>query len=154
MHSFVPSKRKGNVGEKFVDELYKQKGYVTSFLSIKDQKEYGYDIKAEKDNKVLKIEVKTEFYTNNIFFETNVGAKKGWTQKYSSTTNVLIHWYFPLLNELIIYPAKYLSLISFESFPQKTIKDKRTNNAIEVIGYLIPISYIKSLKHSQVLSFN
>lgn len=146
MYTWKETLAKGQKGEKVIKDYFESIGYNCSFLSIKNQKKYGFDILAKKDIESLYIEVKTEYYaakSNNIFFETKVDGKLGWCLKYSPSSKVTICWYFPHSKEIALYPAKDLCKISYNDFPKKEVLNN-WGRLVRAEGHLIPISYLKN----------
>lgn len=141
IHTFVTANQKGKYGEYYIANYLVKKGYTIEFKNTK-----YYDLVVRKDTEEYKLEIKTEYYkSNNIFFETIVDGKLGWTQKYPSSTSIHIVWLFPNNNHRIVtLPAKELSSIDYRQYVKKDIVNRWGGRIIDAVGYLVPIEDIEA----------
>lgn len=145
VHNFVDSKIRGDRGEEIVADYFSKKGYSIRFLTVPEQKELLYDLHlTRKDGKEFKIEVKTEFKaerTNNVFWETQVNGKPGWTQKYDENSDVKIIWVLPYSRYFYIAHAKHLKNFPYAQYPLVPV----FNTGFKAEGHLVPLCDLKSI---------
>jgi hypothetical protein len=144
VHEFSQSFQIGKIGETLMRDYFESLGFQVYSLNKKEQKEYLYDLRISKGNRIYGVEVKTELkgeQTGNIFYETEVDGKPGWTQKYSDDSKVVIVWVLPISLKAYMLPASKLLEIPYEDYEKREVLNPRYS----AIGYKVPLSIVKPL---------
>lgn len=144
------SKQIGIIGENIVEQFFLKKGYTVTKLSKEDQLIKHYDFLVTKVDKSYKIEVKYDrsldregeacFETKIYLAENNWHSMPGWTQLYSTLSNVHIIYVLPSSKQFLVIPAKDLKKIDYRQF-RSVSKDIHLN--CSMTAHYIPLSYLQ-----------
>lgn len=149
MVTLVQQKLIGKIGEDIVEKIFIAKGYTIQKLSIEEQLIKHYDFLVTKGDISHKLEVKYDrsldreqeacFETRLFFSENNWQGKPGWTQLYSTISNVKIVYVLPSSKQLLIIPARRLKEIDYRQF-RSVSKDININ--CSMTAHYIPLDYL------------
>jgi len=133
MEKFIKDLKKGEAGEGVVANFLQTKG----FKIISFNKDINYDIVVEKNNKLYRVEVKTdewEFYnkkiTNNMFIEVSCSNKPSGIV--ASKCDIFVY-YFPHYNLVYMIKKKKLLEILLICGERKAF----SGDGGRVVGYTI-----------------
>ncbi|MCL6447845.1 MAG: hypothetical protein K6U04_06780 [Armatimonadetes bacterium] len=151
MHNFDDQFRRGQDGEKFLDEFFAGKFHI--YPATRRQQRQGIDrvFVNRETGETLKIEYKSDYAahrTGNAFLETvsvDTIGKKGWI--YTSRADYLIYY---VVDDLLIYAIKFDTLRRlFPAWLKKYRRGKAVNEGYTTHGLLVPLTEFE--KHAEAV---